>query len=62
MTTFAEILNEANQLTEMADIFATRYVSSARGQMKAPIVVIPATDSKQGEEKAPTAKPNGITR
>lgn len=46
----------------MADIFATRYVSANRGQMKAPMVVIPATDSKQGEEKAPTAKPNGITR
>jgi hypothetical protein len=62
MTTFAEILNEANQLLDMADVFESRYIQAGSAKMDSPSIVIPATDNKQGEAKEPTVKPNSITR
>lgn len=62
MTTFAEILHETSQLLDMTDAFSARYIQPARVKMDSPSIVIPATDNKQGEAKAPTIKPNSITR
>ncbi|HLP51032.1 MAG TPA: hypothetical protein VK154_09135 [Chitinophagales bacterium] len=62
MSTFAEILNEATQVLQMAETFNTRYLEPARIQQNAPCVVIPAPQTTQGEQKMPVAKPNGITR
>jgi hypothetical protein len=62
MVTFTNILKETDQLLRMVDEFHHVYLTNTVVKQVAPSIAIPATETKQGEQKIPSVKPNGITR
>lgn len=62
MTTFANIFNEADQILQMNSDFISKYLITAEVKKNSPAIAIPAAEPKQGEQKIPVVKPNGITR
>ena len=62
MTSFEEIVKESNKLLKMQADLETLFFSKEEGKQSQPCVAAPATETQQGEQKAPIAKPNGVTR
>jgi len=62
MISFAEILKETNQVMQMHTEFSATLLTNTQPKQNAPCISIPAVETTQGEQKAPVAKPNGVTR
>jgi len=62
MITFANILKEAELMLKTTTNFSVLNVTDSNTTKPQPSISMPATETKQGEQKIPTVKPNGITR
>lgn len=62
MTSFAHILKEAEKVAKMSADFSIEYLGQIEAQQQTGTATKPATESLQGEQKAPVVKPNGVTR
>ncbi len=62
MTTFSHILRETDKLTKMIADFNSSALMQTEAQEYVATVAVPATESTQGEQKMPVAKPYGVTR
>ncbi len=62
MTSFEEIVKESNKLLKMQADLTNLFFSKEEGKQSQPCVAAPAIETKQGEQKSPVVKPNGVNR
>lgn len=60
MFTLSAILTETNKMLQLSAQFSAEYLETQ--SEKSPAIAAPDTGTKQGEQKIPMVKPNGVSK